>query len=592
MTFLHKFKKTLKKGARSELKSPSKRPLFNLGTFRIKSSLSKLSHRSFSKTERYALLFLFILIIIGTAFYFRGQYKHTELLPTYGGEYVEGTLGQPKYINPILCQTNDVDMGLSKLVFSSLFTYDKQLKLIPELVEKYEISKNQKTYTLHLKHGVKWHDGEKLDASDVIFTVQAIQNLEYKSPLYLSFKGVKIDKIDPYTIKFTLEEPYSPFLSSLTFGILPNHIWNLIESTSASLCELNLRPVGSGPFQFKELKKDKGGNIKSLTLKRFDQYFLNSPYLEKTTFNFYQDHQEILEALAQKDIQGISRIMPENKDEIERMNLNCYQIQIPRYYAVFFNQNKSSLFKDRSVRVALEYATNKDKIVEDVLSGLGKPCYSPILSGMLGYVENPQGYNFDPEKAKNILAKAGWIDKDRDGIREKSKQKLEFSLVTTDWPEYKKTAELLKELWGRVGIKVNLISEDVAKVTQEYIKPRNYQALLYGEALGGDPDSYSFWHSSQLKDPGLNLSSLESTKIDELLESARKTTDTKTRVEKYKAFQKELTYIVPAIFLYSPTYLYGVDKEIKGIDLGKVSLPCERFNGVNKWYIEMKRVKK
>jgi len=547
-----------------------------------------------SLKERKVVFVLFAILLTGVLGFGWQYYKNkTQEVPAFGGEYTEGIVGEPKYINPILCHTSEADMSITKLTFASLFKFNSKMELVPELAEKYDISKDGKEYTIYLKKGVKWHDGNELTAKDVLFTTQAIQNPSYKSPLYLSFKNTSCDALDNYTIKFTLKEPFAPFLSNLTVGILPAHIWSIIKPTDASLSDFNTKPIGSGPFQFKELKKDKEGKIKSYTLEQFDNYFGNKPYLSKVTFFFFKTQEELNQEFKKKEILGISRILPQDKEDIliANQNLKTYNIQLPRYYAVFFNPTDESPLKDTNIRLALNHATNKDQIIEDALFGLGVPVHSPILPWMLGYYKDAGNFEFNQEKARALLEKAGWKDSDKNGIREKGGKELEITLITTDWPEYVKISEELTKMWQEVGIKTIIITENIATVQQDFIKPRDYEALLYGEVLGGDPDPYAFWHSTQREDPGLNLTFLGKESIDKTLEQARKEINNKKRIEFYKEFQTEIAKEVPVVFLYSPIHLYGASERVKGIEIDKASTSAERFNDIEKWYMKTRRIK-
>jgi peptide/nickel transport system substrate-binding protein len=517
-------------------------------------------------------LFSIILISI-LALLFNVYINKTQLVPKVGGEYKEGILGQPRFINPILAPTNDADRDLTQLVYSSLFKYDSQGNLIPDLVEKYNIEEDNLIYNITLKKNVFWHDGEPLTANDVIFTIKTIQDEEYKSPLKNIWQSVQIEKVDEFTIRFKLNNIYAVFLHNLTVGILPKHLWAGISAANFPLAQYNLKPVGSGPYQFKEFSKNGNGKIESIEFVRNENYYLaDRPFIEKITVRFYNSQDALIEAYQKRQIDGISFLSPANQPKL-RNNLNIYQINLPIYYAVFFNQTKNKPLADKAVRLALSHATNKDEIIEKVLAGQGQIVNSPLLPDWPGYTSETKIYDFALEHAQNILEAAGWKDIDEDGIREKKindqDTKLEFTLIATNWPEAQQTAEILKEQWEKIGARINLEIVDTANIQQEYLRPRNYQALLFGEVLNAEPDPFVFWHSTQKKDPGLNLAFYDNKDVDKLLQEARQTMDDEKRNEKYAQFQKLLIEDVPAIFLYSPTYLYPINKKVKGITTEK-----------------------
>ncbi len=628
-----------------------------------------------SRTESLALKILGALIILsagilGWQFY----YNNTVQVPDFGGQYTEALVGSPKFINPILSQTNDVDRDISRLVFSSLLKYDAKQKLAPDLAEKYEISEDQKTYTIYLRDNLYWHDGEKLTANDVIFTVKSIQDPEYKSPLYNSLRGVSIRQIDERTVAFILEEPFAPFPEILTFGIMPAHIWGDIPAATANLAEFNIKPIGSGPFKFASLSKDKLGNIKSMSLERNEGYYNNKPYIEKINFKFYPDFHSATDALQNKNVEGISFLPKELKNKLQREDLNFYSLQIPQYTAVFFNQTKNKALEEDEVRQSLTLATPKEQLREEALNGEGIIINGPILPGYIGYNPEIKKYNFSIEEANTLLDEE--TDWDRLSIEEYKNQRLEeelkkleeqkeaeaeeqavkteteseseenssdnkasdeqtqenisghseetdepektpeeiitgqieteinpgqpffrendgdilqITLTTVDQPENIAAADILKESWQQIGFRVNLNIVPPTEIRRTTIRERNYEALLYAEILGSDPDPYPFWHSSQNQHPGLNLAVFANRHVDRLLEEARQTADEEQRRLKYIDFQNILAEELPAIFLYSPTYTYVVDEKIKNITAERLSVPADRFADIEEWYIKTKR---
>jgi len=536
----------------------------------------------------------FVILISVITLIFGVYVNKTDSVPELGGEYSEGVLGQPRFINPVLAQTNDADRDLVQFIYSSLFKYDGQGNLIPDLVKEYNIGEDNVTYNITLKKDVLWHDNELLTVNDVIFTIKTIQDPEYKSPLRSIWQGIQIEKIDEFTIQFKLNNVYVNFLHNLTISIMPRHLWAGISASNFPLAQYNLKPIGSGPYKFKEFNKNEDGNIESMKFVYNENYYLTEgPFIKKLNIFFYRNQDSLIKAYQKRQIDGLSFLSPQNELEV-RNSINIHNINLPIYYSVFFNQTKSKPLADRNVRLALSYATNKEEIIEKVLNGKGEQVNSPLLSNWPNYTSEIDIYDFALEHAQNILEENGWKDTDEDGIRQKTindeDTKLEINLVASDWPEFEQTAEILKEQWGKIGAQVNLEIIESIDIQQEYLRPRNYQALLFGEVLGADPDPFAFWHSTQKKDPGLNVAFYENKEVDKLLEDARQTIEQEKRTEKYAEFQKILIEDVPAVFLYSPTYLYPVNKKIKGIEIEKLAQPSFRFSQIENWYINTKRV--
>ncbi|MDP2683572.1 MAG: ABC transporter substrate-binding protein [bacterium] len=540
-----------------------------------------------SGKERLIIRGLLILIIISLGFLVvRFYQRHILYLPQDGGNYVEALVGQPSYINPVLAQS-DIDRDLTKLIYSGLFKYNENLEIEPDLADRYEISEDKKTYTIYLKPDILWHNGNSLLADDVLYTFEIIKDTEFNSPYASSFQGVELQRIDDHTISFTLPEPFAPFLSNLTVGILPGHIWNDVGPTNFRLAEYNTKPVGSGPYKFKELIKDREGTIKSYKIERNINYYSKQSYLDEISFKFYPDFESAINAINNNNVDGASYLPTNLKENLTHKKTTIHELQLPQYTAVFFNQ-KNSLFKNEDLNKALSLGTNKERILLEALQGQGIIVDAPILEGFLGYHPDIEKFNYDPTRAAAVLDEQGWKVPEDGGLRQKDGSILQFSLTTVDQSEYLKTAEILIENWEAINVGVELKIMNPSRVDKEVIKPRNYEAFLYGEILGSDPDPYAFWHSSQSLNGGLNLSSYFNKEVDTLLEAARQTDNIDERSQKYIEFQNLLIADMPAIFLYSPIYDYPVTEKLHGIDTKRISVPSDRFNGVEDWYSNTK----
>lgn len=544
--------------------------------------------------------FLVILIVSATVILSGNLFfMATTSIAKSGGEYSEGMVGSPRFINPILSQTNSVDSDLSSLIFSSLLTYDKNQELVPDLAESYEISADQLIYTFKLKNNVKWHDGEVFSADDVVFTVASIQDQEFKSPLSRKFRGVVCEKIDDYTVKFTLKEPFAPFITMLTFGVLPEHLWYNIPPANADLNELNKKPIGTGPWQVDSFKKDATGIIKSYTLIPNSSYYGSKPFISKLILKFYGDNLSVIEALKSKNVDGIAYLPRELRTELRKhTNIIYHELEQPQYAAVFFNQQKNALLQSDYIRQALAMAVNKQKIVTQVFGGDAKVLDAPILPGI---DNNPDivKYEFKPEQAAGLLESNGWLMTSTttvSGLTEQYRTKkgydLRIVLTVADQPQYLAVANIIKEGWDQIGVQTVIEIVDKSKIVQDNISGRKYEALLFSENMSSDPDPFAFWHSSQNEYPGANLAIFNNKNVDALLETAQKYNNIEDRTSKYWQMQKIISSELPVIFLYSPTYTYAQDKGIKGYDVSGIYSYSDRFANLNEWYIKTKRVLK
>lgn len=541
------------------------------------------------------VIYLAILAILGAAGWLGWDFswQHIKTEPKGGGHYIEGAVGEPQYINPLYSQGSDVDMDITRLVFSSLMKYNNQQELVSDLAESYEVSEDEKNYTFHLRQNAYWHDGEQLTADDIVFTVQTMKNPSYQSVLLGNFQDVAVEKVNDFTVKFTLTgESLSPFLKeNTTFGIIPEHVWQEIIPANALLTEYNLSPVGSGPYLFSEYKKDKKtGIIDSYTLVKNNSYHQEAPYIDKITFNFFDDYSSAVNSYNAGEVTGLSYLPPEERENISKKaqkKIAYYNLKLPRYYALFFNQPKNTLLKSKEVRKALAFGTNREEIISQIFNGEGVKIDSPILESFLGHNSESKKYEYDKDQANNILHEDDWDEVNEEGYRHDGDTILEFTITTTDQEEFYKLAELLQKQWKEIGVKVNIEAIDPTELQTEYIKPRNYEILLYGQLVGHDPDPYPFWHSTQRQNPGLNLTSFKDPSADDLLETARKTSKEEERVKKYLHWQNIIAEELPAIFLGSPTYAYAVDKSVQGIELEYITVPSDRLANATNWYMKV-----
>ena len=544
-------------------------------------------HKVLSRKEQvlilcFLILFVASLTIEASRFYLR----HVTLAPSEGGIYTEGLIGAPRFINPLFSMASDVDSDITALVFSGLLRFKPEEGYVPDLAESYEISDDKKIYTFHLRNNIKWHDGVPFSIDDIIFTIKAIQNGEYASPLAKSFLGVTVEKVDEKTVRFHLPESYIGFKDALTTGILPEHIWLKISPRASYLAEFNLKPIGTGPFRFKSFTRDKNGEIKSYTLERNKYFYNKKPYLDKIVFRFYPNSKAALAALKNGEIDGIN-FLPQGEILDQERNILYYPLMLPQYSAIFLNI-RNEILKDKNIRQALVYATDKEKILKEVLGGKGQILHAPIPRGFVGFYGEAKKYNFDLVTAETILDKAGW--KKQDNWRKKNDTNLEITLAAVDKAEQSHLAEIIKKDWESIGIKVKLQIVPSSEIQKIIIKPRLYDALIYGEIFGSESDLLPYWHSSQTEDPGLNLSGFSNALVDKYLEELRKIDNVLERTKKLIAIQDILVEEVPAIFLYSPTYIYPVSKKIKGIEVQKIIIPRDRFASIENWFIRQKRV--
>jgi len=510
-----------------------------------------------------------------------------------GGKLTEGIVGFPSHGNPLFAIT-DADRDVAALVYSGLMKIDASGHTIPDLAKTYTVSSDGLIYTFQLKNDLTWQDGKPLTTDDIVFTINLIQKPGLNIVHRAAWEGVKVEKISDQEIRFTLKKAYSGFLDNTTIGILPEHVWsdsNRPESVVFS--DYNVKSVGSGPYQITDITRDSTGLPQSYTLKPFAGYALGEPKISTLVLHFYSDTEEMISAYQHGEIESLSGISAVQAEKLEQENANVRSILLSRTFAVFLNRNLPAL-ADKNIRQALSLAVDRSQLIEQVLAGNGSALYNPIPPGSLGFLEEKISSSSDLTKADQLMSKAGWKrDMDKVWTITDSKGKttrLEFNLATSDTPELKATAETLTAQWRAWGAIANISIYELSDLDQNLIRPRKFEALLFGEVVGRDPDLYPFWHSSQRLTPGLNITQYANSVTDKLLEQARQADQLDDRAEINKKFQMELAKDTPAIFLYAPHFLYILPTKIKNTAFPSLLVPAERFSAINNWYINEDKI--
>ena len=528
--------------------------------------------------------------------------RFTIVIPANGGTIKYGVWEQPRFINPVLSQNNDTDTDLIELVFDGLISLSDNKTFTNDLATQITVSKDEKMYEAQLKDNIVWHDGEPFTSNDVVFTIEMIQDPKNESPLYNIWKNVRIEQVGDYIVRFYLEQPQNNFKQNLTLKILPKHIWANINPRQYLMTEYNLKPIGTGPYKYKKLVKDKTGKIVNIYLEKNQKYFKHTPYINEIIVNFYDDQETAFKALLKGKINLIKEVSYYQKELLRtRKTIVLSQLYLPRYYAVFFNQ-KNPLFQTPKLMEALDMALNKNKIIQDSLYGEAESLNAIISKQFLGYDSKINKNIYNLAQAKDILANLGYKDADNDKFLEKtivsgkgknqktSTEKLEFTLLVPSINELIQLAQNIKQNWETIGIKINLNIIPLQNIYKDYLKTRNFDAILFGEAYGLTPDLYLFWHSSQITDPGLNIASFSDTNVNKLLEENLSIKDTTIIKNNLITIQKILLTKRPLITLCNPYFLYAKDQNIKGNTINIVNTPSEKFTNIEDWYIYTKRV--
>lgn len=513
----------------------------------------------------------------------------TTVVPATGGQYSEGMVGQPEYVNPVTAST-EVDLSLVKLLYSNLY----------DMADSITTSADGRTWKVHLKDGLTWQDGQKLTADDVYFTVQSIQDTDANSPLYQSWQGVSVSRVSELEVDFTLAQPYAFFTDNLkSLYILPKHLFADTPPGNWHLSDYNLEPVGSGPYEFVSYDKQSDGVISGYHLKAWNGYAGTQPLIQNLDFSFFSNSTDLINSFNAGAVDSIGGL---TSDELASINrpYDLFAWATPSYYGVFFNQSKNLALEDPVVREALSAAVDRNALVTDVLGGEGTPEYGPIPEGAPYFVPTVTTTSLD--LASSTLTADGWVlttpssTPDAAPTRAKTIAKTSVPLVvnltvpTIDF--LTKTATDLTNDWAPLGVTVNVTTDAPSDIINESIKNRDYESLLFGNVLGPSSNLYAFWDSSQRFYPGLNLAIYSDPNVDNLVEAAAQDLDDASRTAEFAEAEQDIVNDMPAIFLYSPDYLYITNKSVQGIAPGFIPDPSDMFREIGGWYLDTARVLK
>ena len=506
--------------------------------------------------------------------------------PAYGGTYVEGVAGVPQYLNPVIAAT-DVDEDVSRLAFSGLTRYDQTGAIVPDLASAFHTESDGRIWTFDIREDATWHDGQPVTADDVVYTVKLLQDRGYVGPYSDAFRGVNVERIASRTVRFTLPDVYGPFADSTTVPLLPSHLLGNVPYAELSRQPFNASPIGTGPFRVTEV------DARQVVLLRNDDFYRTRParqrpYLDKVILRFYPDSTEALLALSRGEIDGVGGLSGQDAERARSLKgAVLYSLPTDNFVSMFLNVRPDKVvFRDRAVRQAIATAIDRARVLRLAADGRGSPADEFVPSTSWAYVKDVTRYTFSSEDATALLDQADWKDHDGDGIRDKGGQKLAFTISTSDEPARTAAATQIQRDLSAVGMSVTVKSMPFGQHVDSVARQRTFDALLVEIAVSGDPDPYTFFHSTEVNDPGHNFSGYSTLPIDRNLEAARRTFDEAARRELYAPVFQAISKEVPVVFLYFSDYLYAQSSQVHGLRIAPLTDPRERFWNVEDWYVK------
>ena len=494
--------------------------------------------------------------------------------------FVVSSIGDARRLNPVLAN-DTASATINDMVFNGLVKYDKDIRLVGDLAERWDISADGKTFTFHLRKGVLWHDGTEFTSADCLFTFQRLTDAKVATPYSSNYMDVlRAEAPDRYTFRVTYKEPFSPALESWSMGIIPKH---LLEGKDLNTDPFNRTPVGTGPYRMKEWIAGQ-----KIVLEANDRYFEGRPNIDQYLYRIIPDSSTMFQELLSGgvDMMGLNPLQYLRKSETRRIRENYRKFRYPANAYTYMGYNLTSpLFADVKVRQALAYAIDRQSIIDGVLLGIGQPCTGPFSHVSWAYNKKIKPYPHDPERARTMLAAAGWTDADGDGVLEKDGRAFQFTLLTNQGNgERIKAAEIIQQNLKQVGIDMKIrVMEWQAFLEQ--IDKHSFDAIILGWSMSRDPDLYDIWHSSKTKKGEYNFVSYKNAEVDRLLVEGRRTFDIEKRKRIYGRIHEILADEQPYAFLYVPDATPIVHKRFKGIKVAPLGI----MYNFREWYVPKTR---
>lgn len=478
-----------------------------------------------------------------------------------GDAFVSGATADARTLLPILA-SDSASGAVCGMIYNGLVKYDKDLNLVGDLAEGWEIEDGGLAIVFHLRRGVTWHDGAPFTARDVEFTYRALIDPGIRTPYSGDFERVRsLEVVDDYTVRVTYKEPFAPALSSWGMPIMPRHI---LEGEDLNTSAFQRSPVGTGPYRFRAWKAQE-----KIELAAYPGYFEMRPRIERYIYRVIPEESTMfLELLTEGvDSSGLTPLQYVRQTDTEPFRSRYAKFRLPSFTYTYLGYNlKNPKFSDVRVRQALNYAVDKDEIIAIVLLGLGRVSNGPFVPESWACDPTVEPAAFDPGRARKLLAEAGWIDRDNDGWLDKDGEPFSFTIVTNQGSDDRvKCAQIIQRRLAEIGIKVKIKVLEWSVFLSECTAKKNFEAVLLGWSLPREPDNYDIWHSSKTREGEFNFVGYANEEVDRLLTEARRTFDETKRKECYHRINRLIYEDQPYMFLYVPDSLSALHRRFREV---------------------------
>ena len=543
------------------------------------------------------LVVLLTLVVVGILLLTQQPIGTVQLSPqpVSGGVYSEALIGSLGRLNPLLDWDNTADRDVDRLIFRGLIRFDSYGLPRPEVAESWGVNEEGTVYNFTIRANAVWHDGKPVTSDDVIFTIERMKGVGslYPQDIKDLWNRIEVTRLDEKNLKFSIPEPFAPFMDYLTFGLLPKHILESVPPEEMMSAEFNIAPIGCGPYQFDHLLVD-AGQITGVVLKVAEGYYGQVPYIPQVVFRYYPTSDFALEAYEQGDVLGVSRITNDILVKaLENPTLSIYTSQMPQVSMVLLNLNNPEVefLQNAKIRRALLMSLNRQQIISQLLGGQAIIADGPIFPGSWAYYEGNERVEYDPEAAVALLKAEGFVIPASGGeVRANESQFLRFTLLHPDDEFHARLAGILQSSWLSIGVQADLQAMPYDQMVLNTLNMRTYQVALIDLNLARtpDPDPYPFWHQSEATG-GQNYSQWDNRTASEYLEQARVNTDYAVRTRLYRNFQVIFQNELPSLPLFYPVYTFGVDAQVRDVQVGPLFEVSDRFSTISEWNLVQRR---
>lgn len=497
--------------------------------------------------------------------------------PAYGDAIVVASSGDARTFIPILA-SDSASSDICGMVFNGLVKYDKNINIVGDLAENWEIQEEGKVIIFHLKKGVLWHDGAPFTARDVEFTYRKLVDPSVKTPYSGDFERIKdLTVLDDYTVRVAYKEPFAPALSSWGMWIMPKH---LLEKEDLNKTLLSRSPIGTGPYIFKKWKTGE-----KIELVSNHNYFEGRPYIDRYIYRIIPDEATTFLELETQgvDMSSLTPLQYTRQTDNDFFKTHYNKFRYPSFGFTYMGFNLADpKFQDLRVRQAINYAVNKKEIIDTIFFGLARITTGPFILDSWAYNKDIKPAPYDSSEARRLLKEAGWADSNSDGWVEKDGRVFEFTvLVNQGNAERLRCAELIQRYLKEIGIRMKIRVIEWSSMINEFINKKRFEAVLMGWFLSRDPDCYDIWHSSKTREGEFNFMSYRNERVDSLLEEGRRTFDQAKRAEAYHEIHRLIYEDQPYLFLYSADALPIVNSRFKNVESSLIGIG---YNFI-KWYV-------